>query len=263
MRRGLLLLLPFLGSTVLLGACGDGDGDADATSAATVAEGAAGEAASPPAEDGGGSGTRVEVGEALAERYCEVLTVTMTDAGLRAAVWGSQGLNDCPQEGFDAIDATVAAQQVGANLAVVNGPRYWVLDAIVANALSGSGETEVFGGVEMRSIAVVELDSPDRSPYTDTSVVRDTEFVFDAGSEVYELVAPDGSVYVMQSYSVEVDPGLIRAELATLGERLQLPEGWTFSGRVLDEELVVEDIDGIATVVQDELRNTYQLRQRG
>jgi hypothetical protein len=31
---------------------------------------------------------------------------------------------------------------------------------------------------------------------------------------------------------------------------------------VLDERLVVEDIDGVATVIQDELQNSYQLRSR-
>ncbi len=119
--------------------------------------------------------------------------------------------------------------------------------------------------MEMRSIARVDLGTgvPDRSPYADTSVERSTEFVFAEGREVYELTAPDGSIYVMQSYSVEVDPMLALDVLPELGDRLEPPDGWTFQARVLDEELVVEDIDGIATVVQDELRNTYQLRSRG
>ena len=104
---------------------------------------------------------------------------------------------------------------------------------------------------------------PDRRPYAETAVKRDTEFAFDAGREVYELTAPDGSVYIMQSYSLEVDPGLDATALAGVSERLSLPEGWTFSTRVLDERLVVEDVDGTAVVVQDDLRNSYQLRSRG
>ncbi|MDP1806253.1 MAG: hypothetical protein Q8K72_13860, partial [Acidimicrobiales bacterium] len=92
---------------------------------------------------------------------------------------------------------------------------------------------------------------------------RDTEFRFDADREVYELTAPDGSIYVMQSYSLEVDPDLHVGALSAVGDRLTLPEGWTFTSRVLTEALVVEDIDGIATVVQDDLKNSYQLRLRG
>ncbi|HZJ25741.1 MAG TPA: hypothetical protein VFF40_01790 [Acidimicrobiia bacterium] len=69
----------------------------------------------------------------------------------------------------------------------------------------------------------------------------------------------DGRVFVMQSYSLELDPTLTVADLAGLGDRLALPDGWSFSARTLDEDLIVTDIDGVATVIQDDLHNTYQL----
>jgi hypothetical protein len=47
--------------------------------------------------------------------------------------------------------------------------------------------------------------------------------------------------------------------LPTLGERLDLPDGWTFRSRVLDDELVVDTTATIATIIQDELENTYTL----
>jgi len=53
-------------------------------------------------------------------------------------------------------------------------------------------------------------------------------------------------------------PSVLFAVLA-LGESLALPEGWVYRTRVVDEDYVVVDQDGIATVVQDELQNTYQL----
>ena len=263
MRHTTLALVAAL--LVAFPACGDGDD----VGSGTPPQGATTVGTADPgtrSTEVPGAGSRLEVGGVLSERYCEVLTVRTTDDGLQAEVWGSQGVNDCPQEGFERIDADEAAGQVGAMGAIVNGPRFWLLDAIVANQMAGSGETRTFGGVEMRSIAVVELGAgdglPSRAPFEEVSVVRDTLFIFDAGTEVYELTAPDGSVYVMQSYTVEVDPELTRADLAGLGDRLDLPEGWTFTSRVLDEELAVEDLDGIATVIQDELHNTYQLRSR-
>ncbi len=195
-------------------------------------------------------------------RYCEVLTVTVTDAATRAEVWGTQGLNDCPQAAFAAIDPAKVRADLGVTVALPNGPRYWVLDDIVANKLAGSGAIRDFGGVAMRSIATVDLGKglPDRRPYARISVRRDTEFVFSAGRTVYELTAPDGAVYVMQSYSLEVDPGLTVDALAGLGARLALPPGWTYAARTLTAPLVVEDDDGIATVIQDELHNSYQQR---
>lgn len=113
----------------------------------------------------------------------------------------------------------------------------------------------------MRRLASVALSPGDLSqdPYTERSVVRDTEFVFDAGREVYELIAPNRKIYVMQSYAHIVDDSLDEATLPTLSERLQLPEGWTYRARFVDADYIVVDQDGIATVVQDELQNTYQL----
>lgn len=195
-------------------------------------------------------------------RYCEVLAVTIADAATKAEVWGTQGLNDCPEAAFSGIDPASVSAELGVTTAIVNGPRYWMLDDIVVNEIAGTREIRDFGGIEMRSIATVDLGPglPNRSPYTPVSVNRDTEFRFESGRTVYELTAPDGSSYVMQSYSQEVDPTLGVAALDGLGTRLALPEGWTFTSRTLDEPLAVEDDNGVATVIQDELKNSYQLR---
>ena len=96
-------------------------------------------------------------------------------------------------------------------------------------------------------------------PYVERHVNRGAVFFFDAGSPVHELVNPDGLAYVMQAYCVGVDPTLTEDELAALGERLALPDGWTYRTRMLDEELVVDTTATIATVLQDELENTYTL----
>ena len=36
-------------------------------------------------------------------RYCELLLVKQSDSGFEAEVWGTQGLNYCPQEALDAL----------------------------------------------------------------------------------------------------------------------------------------------------------------
>jgi hypothetical protein len=84
-------------------------------------------------------------------------------------------------------------------------------------------------------------------------------FFFDAGKRVYELVDAGGTAYVMQAYCVGVDPGLTEDGLMNLGGRLELPQGWTYRTRILDEELVVDTSDHVATVLQDEFENTYTL----
>jgi hypothetical protein len=127
--------------------------------------------------------------------------------------------------------------------------------------MQATAPVTVFGTLEMFLGATVDLGAglPSTTPYTQRPVARDTVFYFDAGTEVYELTDPDGAVYVMQSYSQKLDPTLSADQLAELGGRLKLPAGWTFSSRVLDAELEVRDVDGIAVVVQDDFENTYQL----
>jgi len=96
-------------------------------------------------------------------------------------------------------------------------------------------------------------------PYVERYVNRGAVFFFDAGKPVHELVNPDGLAYVMQACCIGVDPTLTEGDLSGLGTRLALPEGWTFRTPIFDEELVVDTSATIATVVQDELENTYTL----
>ena len=194
-------------------------------------------------------------------RYCEVLAV-VDDGAFRADVYGTQGLNECPPSQWGALDPEAIREDLGALAIVMNGPRFWLIDSV--KSFREPGEALSFGELEMRLIASVALSPGDLSqdPYQERSVVRDTEFVFVTGSEVYELIAPDGRVYVMQSYAQIVDDSLDEAALPGLGEALALPADWTYRTRMLDEDYVVVDQDGIATVVQDELQNTYQLTDR-
>ena len=193
-------------------------------------------------------------------RYCEVVLLKADTDGLYAEVWNTMGRSECPQDEWEAIDTAAIAAEYGAATALANGPRYWTLDRIDA-AIQLTAPVTVFGTLEMFLGATVDLGAglPSTAPYTQRPVARDTVFYFDAGTEVYELTDPDGAVYVMQSYSQKLDPTLSADQLAGLGGRLKLPAGWTFSSRVLDAELEVRDVDGVAVVVQDDFENTYQL----
>jgi hypothetical protein len=82
---------------------------------------------------------------------------------------------------------------------------------------------------------------------------------FDAGSTIYELTAADGTTFVMQSWSQEIDPEMDEAALADLGARLELPEAWTYEVRTLDEPLRVVTTTTTAKVIQDEFRNSYSM----
>lgn len=193
-------------------------------------------------------------------RYGEVIAAFADGGRFRAEVYGTQLLNDCPAELWDALDATAIAAEMGALAVKLNGPRYWTLDGLGTKVEVVEPVLRDFGGLMTRRIAVVELgENPGVTPYTENHVNRGAVFFFDAGKPVFELVDPDGKAYVMQAYCIGVDPSITLESLPTLGEQLSMPEGWTYRTRVLDEELVVDTSDHLATVLQDELENSYTL----
>jgi hypothetical protein len=192
------------------------------------------------------------------KRYGEVLLVTPGEAGPQATVYNSFPLNDCPAELWSALDAQAIAAENGAAVALLNGPRYWLMNAIEKQP-QDQQVTKNFGGIEMIRQATVLLSSMNPAPYTVNEVSRHTVFVFNAGEEVYELIDPDGQRWVMQTWSQIADPNLSRADLPGLASRLNLPEGWTYQPRVLTSELRLDTTTRPAHVTQDDLTNSYSL----
>jgi len=193
-------------------------------------------------------------------RYGEVLAMFLRDTGLEAEVYGTQMLNDCPQELWETLNADEIAKDMGAVFVKLNGPRYWVLDGLGGKVAVIEPVFKDFNGIQMRRIATIPIGADFAAgPYTIRNVNRGAVFFFDAGKTVYELVDPDGRALVMQARCIGIDPNMTEESLATLGERLALPEGWSYRTRVLETELVVDTSATLATVVQDEFENTYTL----
>jgi hypothetical protein len=195
-------------------------------------------------------------------RYGEVLAVFLRDGNIEAEVYGTQMLNDCPAELWDTLVADDIAKELEAFAVKLNGPRHWMLDGLGTKVNAVEPVFRDFNGLQMRRIAVIRFqpgDTPATVPYADRYVDRGAQFFFDAGSVVYELVNPEGKAYVLQAYCIGVDATINQDNLATLGERLSMPEGWSYRSRILDEELLVDTTGQMATVIQDEFENTYTL----
>ncbi|MGL5928584.1 MAG: hypothetical protein ACRCY8_06580 [Dermatophilaceae bacterium] len=191
------------------------------------------------------------------EPYHEVFVVYRQFATVRAAVYNDIGKPLIGDDDFDRIDTDAVADELGAMTAIKNGPRFWTMDEITGYY---AGADRVIAGHPMSQPAILELSLSDlvnRSPYTSREVHRTTTYTYRRGQKVYELITDRGEVFAMQSGSREVDPDLTPASLDTLGPRLDLPSGWSYRVRtaVRDE---THHIDGIAHIVQDDLRNTYQ-----
>ena len=168
--------------------------------------------------------------DTLEVRYCE-LVLNYDD---RAEIYNSTGLSDCPDDQWDNLDTDSIAATYGANSVDKNGPQYWMTDNLT---LYGSEPFDL-GGIEMRFGATLPPPAPggssDPPPYSIFSPTKTQYNEYNTGSTVYELVDPDGNVYVLQARKNTVSAD----SLATLGDLLNLPEGWEYRTVVLDADLV-------------------------
>jgi len=206
----------------------------------------------------GGTAHRTDVRDT---RYGEIFLIRSEEGHSSGPFTTPQASTTAPLDKWRALNPQELTTQFGVVAVQLNGPRFWTMDRITANAV---GEVVSFGGLEARWVAELPIppdlsdpDHPGARYYRDMVIKRETEFHFAAGRPVYEMLTPDGKTYVMQAYSHIVDDSLTMQSLAALGGQLQIPEGWQYRARTPGQELTLATAGGQAHVLQDELQNTY------
>lgn len=190
------------------------------------------------------------------KRYCEIIVVKGRFLNLKGTVYNTAGNSDCPSDKWNAIDFDQIKKDSNARAVIKNGPRYFLMDKISKTVIAPP-KSENFQGLEMSEVAVVKIGGK-KKPYQETKVERLTTFVFSKGKFTYQLTSPKGT-YVMQSYSQIIDPNLSEKDLEDLAKRLKLPDGWDYKAIKLNSDLELSTIKSKqATVIQDDLGNTYQ-----
>jgi hypothetical protein len=202
--------------------------------------------------------------------YGEAIPDTVGSGTLTEHVFNTLGYNTCPTNQWNTItESNISAafnQQYNGNStnATINGRRHWVMDTIVNNSVGTNANTNTllvnglwFG---LQALLTVPVGAPTigQQPYVVNTVDRYTTYTFKKERLVYELTDPSGNVYVMQSYSEQIDPTLTLANLPYIASEDQLPEGWTYQARTLPEDLVLT-ANGSTQIVNDHLRNTFQI----
>jgi hypothetical protein len=195
------------------------------------------------------------------QRYCEILLGAHGSYFPRELiVYNTIGLNDCPPSLWSRVSVSRVKAETRAHVVRLNGPRHWTIDAFVGSELLNPA-VRSFEGLTMREAGVLHLGFRDflsQRPYAEHTIARRTTELFKAGRPVFQLLDPDGEVFFMQSFSLQVDPRQTIESLPALAQRLRLPKGWSFRVLTLKADYRLEAAGGQATVVQDELLNTYQ-----
>lgn len=194
-------------------------------------------------------------------RYGEVIPVFRKGAKLYVEIYNTVQSNELPQELWEKLDATAMAKEYGAEKVILNGPRFWLVNKLEGRGETSKGKLANFGGIEMTKRATIEVSvlsgTVGDKIYKDNEIKRETTFHFYKDNMVYELTSKTGEAYRMQSYTTMKDPTLTIEQLENLGERLDLPEGWSYKAKILKQNSTMV-ADGIAYVINDELGNTYQ-----
>jgi hypothetical protein len=171
-------------------------------------------------------------------------------------VYNTTGLNDCPPELWNALPLDKIKEQFGALRVLKNGPHYWMMDSQSVSL----GEKVSFGGLEARWAAKLNPGAAAKAaqgsePYKVFLPKKTQKMVYSKGKPVYELVDPDGNVYVLQAH----DEQFSLEALPKLGERLKkLPDGWKYRTRILTEDLVLDlKPDQTIHAVGDEFHQYY------
>jgi hypothetical protein len=200
---------------------------------------------------------RVTVENTRDMRYGEFFIIK--EDGLQ--VYNTTGLNDCPAELWHALDLDAIKEQFGAMSVQLNGPHFWMMD----RQTLALGEQVTIGGIEARwaaraPLSVVQKGASGGAPYQIYTPSKTQSMVYDAGKPVFELIDPDRYVYVLQAREEQFPI----SELAGLGDKLKLPEGWQYRSRVLEEDLSL-DLGPAETIyaVGDDYHQYYTRHGRG
>jgi hypothetical protein len=159
--------------------------------------------------------------------------------------------------GYNTIIKGGANQQVmDINLTPISSEYYWVSNL----KFSPSGTSRISLGQLYQTTKLGSTKNIAGASYVPFKLKGETHFIWNAGSLVHRLVSPEGSSYIMFSYTRDVQPSLTRDTLSNLNDMLKLPIGWVFENFFLDKTIVVRaglENEGSIVVVFDDLNNYY------
>ena len=178
--------------------------------------------------------------------YCE-LVILYGDIG--SDIYSTSPIKKCDVEWWDNLDLEAVAKELGAQQAIKNGPQSWSMDEVGVMA----SEPVTIAGVEMNFGAHLPAGTMNTPKYKVFNPAKYQDLVWKAGKPIYQLVDPDGHVYVLQGYKVK------KEDLATLGSKFkELPGGWKYQVESPSEDLVMNlTPEHAIPSVQDEFDQIY------
>ncbi len=194
-------------------------------------------------------------------RYLGAAVFVGTGMNARSHMHASAGIQDVSKNFKWEPDAEKVARELEVDMFTANQGRFWTFDE---GEVQG-GYIIDFDGVKMTWVGemiakdvVYHFTGP---KYVPALIYRLTKWTYHAGKSVHILREPNGPTWVMQEMTTDVDPTLTIDNLDQVSSKLKnLPEGWKFETKILEEDLVLDTTksDGWASIIRDDVDCTYQ-----
>jgi hypothetical protein len=152
------------------------------------------------------------------------------------------------------------AYTMDVNLSPVSNPFF-----LIGNLkFSKVGEVKIglISAIKKKTWDIANVVNVTYSPFILQSKIH---YIWNIGTLIHRLVAPNGDTYIMYAYTNEVATELKRDTLIDLGGQLRLPEGWRYENVLLNKTITVRPTpfnDFGSEVLFDELNNFYVKYQK-
>ncbi len=178
---------------------------------------------------------------------------------------GDDTRDSAPADLVARLDPKTIANSFHAAGAVVSPPLCWALDWFVDRvgaARNFVGLNAAWMGNGLAAESRLSAKRPAET-YSATVFPRTAIEGFRKGGKVYLLDDPKGRTWVLAAFRWDGPPDAGLDDLDSLGDRLNLPEGWKFRVATLSRDLILEAKNGSAATLQDDEGDLYHLAGPG
>lgn len=202
-------------------------------------------------------------------RFIEIFLAKNDSSGKLVAscynsMYGPEGIpeskNTAPQELVEGLDFEKMKEKYGLIGASLNGPKLCTPDWVEIEI----GILRDFNGIKAPWVAQLNMGEikggvSEAEPYKPVTIARESSIGWNKGTKVLLLDDAEGNTYIMKGFELGMSPQYSYEEFVAAGQEMfkNLPEGWKFRIKILEEDLIETPENGVATILPDEFFNVY------
>jgi len=171
-----------------------------------------------------------------------------------------------PQAWAEGLDFDKIKSEFGVLGASLNGPKLWLSDWIEIQ----NGIERVFNGRKFPWVAQLDMGDntggvSESTPYKPLLIARNSRLGWNKGTTALLLDDAEGNTWILKGFQVGLKPKYTYEEFVAAGQSQfkNLPPGWKFRVKVLEQDLIEMPEGGVATIMPDEFSNVYDKTGQG